>query len=190
MFIVKPHAMRRAAWFVAIGGAGIGVVAAAALLLFEVAVVSPALAKAQCALAAAAPSERALPVALQEMLLKSPGATLKYHVARQLLSASPSQVEGLRTTRRQLTELGVGLLLPLHLSESELMSLFATQSFMGVGVKGFARASAVYLNTPLEQINSSQTARLVAISHAPSAYLANPERLERRIQFLLSEGHE
>jgi membrane peptidoglycan carboxypeptidase len=77
-------------------------------------------------------------------------------------------------------------MLPLHLSQSEVEVAFLSQAYMGPGVRGFDQASKQYLGAGLQDLSTKQAAKLVAIVHAPTAYLASPERLERRAQYLLS----
>jgi hypothetical protein len=154
---------------------------------FDRLVVAPTLLKAEAALTAAAPSERELPPVVKAALIRSLGTQLKYLVAQRLLEASPSQIEGMKTTSRQFTELGVGLLLPLHLSTEQLLSLHASQAYMGQGVRGFAQAAGAHVGVPLAQVSPIQAAKLVVISRAPTAYLASPERLERHAQALLAK---
>jgi len=158
-----------------------------AVAAFDRVVVAPTLLKAEAALAAATPSEQALPQVLKVILNRSLGTQLKYLVARRLLEASPNQIGGMKTTSRQFTELGVGLLLPLHLSAEQLLSLHASQAYMGRGVRGFAQAADAHVGVSLAQVSSIQAARLVVISRAPAAYLESPERLERHAQALLVE---
>ncbi|NRF72450.1 transglycosylase domain-containing protein [Aquincola sp. S2] len=155
-------------------------------LAFEFTVVQPALSKAASLLAAAAPSERSPPATLMEALDRSQPELRKYQVARDLLAQPPSQIEGLRTLSRQSLEHGLGISLKLHLSEQDLSALHLSQAYMGPGVRGYAQASAIHLGVPLESVTREQAAKLVAISLAPAANLASPERLARRVELLLS----
>jgi hypothetical protein len=155
-------------------------------IAFEFTVVRPALIRTASLLATATPSERNPPVTVLEILGRSQPELRKYQVARNLLTHAPLYVEGLGRTRRQSAELGLGLFLSLHLSAHELAALHLSQAYMGTGVHGFAQASLVHLGVPLESVTLEQAAKLVAISYAPSAYLASPERLARRTEFLLA----
>ena len=163
---------------------------ALAIGAFELAVVQPALAKMRPILASALPSERNAPVALAQVLDRTEPELVKYHLARNLLATPPSQIEGIGTTRRQFTELTLGLALQAHLSAQEQSALFLSQAYMGPGIKGFGQAAQAYLGVPLEQVTRSQAARLVAISQAPSLYLASPERLARRTELILASERQ
>lgn len=153
---------------------------------FDVLVVQPTLAKIEGHITAAAPSERNPPAVVVEMLRRAYGSNLKYLVAKRVLADSPSQIDGVSQLQRQFAELGVGLLLPLHMVESEIAVTFVSKVYMGPGVFGFADAATRYIGVPLESLSERQAAQLVAIAHGPSAYLGNPQRLERRTQYLLS----
>lgn len=179
--------MRRFWKFASISFVTICLVLAMTVTTFDRLVVLPAIEKANTLLSAAAPSERNPPESLKQLLLSSLGSRVKFLVARDVLVAPPSQIEGMQTTSRQFTELGVGLLLLLHLSEKEILALHVSQAYMGTGVRGFSQASLRYANTPLENVTLAQAARLVVISYAPSTYLSNPERLEHRAQAILSK---
>lgn len=176
------HLFRWAAFFLA----GFLLCCCVGVVVFDALVVRPALSKIESTIASGAPSEREPPSAVVDMVHRAYGSHLKYLVARDALAASPSQVDGLSHLSRQFTELGLGLLLPLHLSEPQVATAYLSWAYMGPGVRGFAVASDRYLKVPLENLTPAQAARLVAIAHAPSAYLASPERLDRRTRYLLS----
>jgi hypothetical protein len=162
----------------ALVGCAIGV------LVFETLVVLPLVTGIVGRLDAATPSERQPPTIVTDMLRRAySGSQIKSFVVRNAMSAFPPVRP---TMRRQFTELGVFLLLPLHLSESEIESAYISSVYMGNDVHGFAKAAQNHLGVPLESVNVNQAARLVAIAHAPSAYLQDAERLERRTQYLLS----
>jgi hypothetical protein len=182
----KVITMRRLARWLAIFLGSLLFCSIVGLAAFEVLVVQPALSKIESFIAAAAPSERKPPAVVVEMLRRTYRSHLTYLVASRALYESPSQVEGAGTLHRQFTELGVGLLLPLHLSGPEIAAAFMSKAYMGPGVFGFAEASDRYMGVPLENLSVEQAAELVAIAHSPSAYLGNPQRLERRTQYLLS----
>jgi membrane peptidoglycan carboxypeptidase len=169
---------RLACWFL--------VAILASAVAFDVLVVLPAVSRVKAAVANSHPDESSPPSSIVEMLDRAYGSRLQQLVVRQVVHAS--QIEGLRITnsRRQLTELGLSLLLPLHVSRHEMQAAFLSQAYMGPDVTGFAAASKRYFGSPLQKVSREQAARLVAITHAPSIYLASPERLEKRAKLLLS----
>ncbi|WP_157669621.1 transglycosylase domain-containing protein [Chitinibacter sp. GC72] len=156
-----------------------------ATLVFDILMVRPVVLHIERTLSEAKPSERKPPKIVTDMVRKAYGSRLIYAVIRNALSAS-NQVKEMKTMHRQLTEFCVGILLPLHLSDAEIESFYISTAYIGNRIYGFSLASEHYFGTPLERISMIQAARLLAITHAPSAYLANPEGLERRVQYLLS----
>ena len=165
-------------------------VCASSVGVFDRLVVAPAVVNCEAFIASAAGSERDLTPAMLQVLGKQPGRHLTYLVARDILQAPPSQIESVRTADRQLMELGVGLLLPLHLSQRDLTTVYATRLMMGRGVRGLAQAAKVHTGVPLEQVTVAQAARLVVISRSPPYYLDNPELLDERVHRLLSTQAE
>ena len=153
---------------------------------FDALVVLPAVSKVKAAVANSQPSESSPPSSIVEMLDRAYGSRLKHLVVRQVVHASQSEGQRIGISRRQLTELGLSLLLPLHVSRQEMQAAFLSQAYMGPEVTGFAAASERYIGSPLQELSREQAARLVAITHAPSIYLASPERLEQRAKLLLS----
>jgi hypothetical protein len=164
----------------------LAVVVTSSALVFDFVIVQPTLAKAGVLLASAAPSEQNLPSPVERILKIDPGNHLNYKIAREMLASQPSEFESTGTIRRQLTEFSLGLFLGIHLTNQELSTLFISQAHMGPGVRGFNQAATQYLGTNLQLVTLEQAARLVAISHAPSLYLQNTNRLERRTAYLLS----
>ncbi|WP_457445876.1 transglycosylase domain-containing protein [Roseateles sp. P5_E4] len=155
------------------------------ILAFDLLVVRPHAASVERALDAAAPSERQPPAALRQLLHRAYGDLVKFIVARNLVLASAREDERMSGLRRMFTEAGVALLLPLHVSETQLEGALLSSAYMGSGIRGFAAVSQHYLGVPLERVDSAQAARLLAIEWVPSS-LDSPERLERRVRWLLS----
>ncbi len=180
----RAHRLARAAVALPI------VAAISALGYMEVGVVLPANRTIRAALAAASPSEVRPPPPVTEMLRRSLGKNLRFQIARQVVAADIRAGEHLGTTRRQLMELALAALLPLHLSKEELSTYYLTSAYLGPGIQGFANASVRYTGTSLDQVTLEQAAELFAIAHAPSFYVGDPERLARRKAFLLGSAGE
>lgn len=153
---------------------------------FDFLAVQPVLSKIEAYIADAAPSERNPTKVVVEMLRRAYGSRLKYIVTNSVLREEPSLVEGMSHLQRQFTELGVGFLLRMHLSEPEIATAFLSTAYMGSGVIGFAQASIRYFGMPLEDLSIRQAAQLIAIADAPAAHLLDQQRLEHRMQDLLS----
>lgn len=165
---------RAAAALLAVGVAG--------AIAFDLLGAGPPLAQVDRMLADASPSERRPPAALVDMLHRAYGDQLAWPVARQAVLTD--EVGRRRLLHRQFVELGVALLLPLHFSPGDIETAFLASTPMGPGTRGFAAASQRHLGVPLASVDAAQSARLVAISWAPSWSLGSPERLERRVRHL------
>lgn len=161
-----------------LGAALVGAVA------FDRWVARPHLAQVDRMLAGASPSERRPPAALTEMLARAHQDGLASSVARQAVLSGDVEHQG--RLRRQVIELGVAWLLPLHFSQGDIETAYLASTYMGPGPRGFAAASQRYLGVSLASVDAEQAARLVAIAWAPGLYLGSPERLERRVQRLLA----
>ncbi|MFG6412514.1 transglycosylase domain-containing protein [Roseateles sp. DC23W] len=159
---------------------------ALAVLVFDIFTVRPCVARIEQVIATAHPDERNPSAALQEMIHRAHGDRLEGLVARDAVLSSMRGGERMQTLPRVLTEAGVAMLLPWHLSEAQLETAYLASSFMGTGVRGFAAASARHLGTHLALVDLRQAAHLMAIAHAPSFSLQNPQRLGQRVLWLLS----
>ena len=175
--------MHRLARFSAIVVGSLLVTSLVATAWFDVAFVQPAAAKARSLLAQASATERQPPTDLVRLLAASDGGKERGSVlVRRLLYLEPGQVNGLRTTQRQLVELGTTLLIGWHLNERELTSARIASAYLGASVVGFERGAAAYFNTSLELLSRDQLAELVALERAPTS---NPETVRRVKQLLL-----
>jgi hypothetical protein len=177
--------MHRLAKLTTIVASGLLLASVAALAWFDVAFVAPAVSKARALLVQASTTERQPPAHLVHLLAASDRNSERSALVRRLLHLEPSQVQDLRTTQRQLAELGTSVLIGWHLSEFELTSARLASSYMGNGIVGFERAAAKYFNTPLAQLTREQLAELVALERAPTTMLENPASLKRVKQLLL-----
>jgi hypothetical protein len=177
--------MHRIGKFLMIGAAALCITSVLAAAVFDRVAVAPVVAKARAAIANAASNERELPASVERALNRYVGNRLKFLAARYALTLQSSSEA--RESSSQIKEAGIGFFLPLHFSDKELLSFYASQVHMGPGVKGFSQAATYYINVPLEKLDRFQIAKLVAISHGPLVYLENPERLEKKVKQLLSE---
>lgn len=165
---------------------GLTFVVAVGVLIFDLRVVRPAVAKVEAALQTAAPSELQPPAPVTDLFRRAYGERLPLLLARRLPLLEPTQVDDGDRTLRVLSEGGLAVLLPLHLSRAEVEGAYFSTVYMGPGTQGLASASQRHLDVPLAEITTAkQAARLVAISEVPSIYLQNMERLERRVANLL-----
>lgn len=171
--------MRKVLNALATAAAALCLAAVLGVVAFDFLVVQPQVEAVRAAVSAAAPGEREPPAAVIEMIHRAHHGAVAPHAVRLLGIDSRSHL------RKVSTEAGLSILLPLHLSDQELTSFLLSRSYMGPDTRGFAQASLRHLGVPLESVDRAQAARLVAIAHAPSIYLVSPERLARRVAWLL-----
>lgn len=114
-----------------VGAAALTVGAAIGLAAFELQVVRPGLTAIRAALAAGAPAERAPPDVLLEMLMRAHHRELAPAAVRLLRVDRQQRHTGLRLG----TQLGLVVMLPLHLSERELAGFVLAQSLRHVDAR-------------------------------------------------------
>jgi len=153
-------------------------------LAFDLMVVRPAVDRIENRLQTAAPGERQPSAAVMDMLHRAYGVRINDLVARDAVSSG--QIESMGTLSRLSMELGIALLLPVHLSRTDIAAAYLTGAYMGPDARGFAAASRLYLGIELDRVDLAQAAKLVAMAHAPDIYRQSPERLERKAAQLLS----
>jgi len=176
--------LHRIAWLLA----GLALLTLVALGWFEALHVQPVAHAIRGQLAAADPAERAPPAVLAQLIQRSHGKRLPELVVLTSSWTASAGTQERKASIRQLTLQGQALLLPLRLSDQELQAAFLSQAWMGLEPRGFAAASQHYLGRPLAEVSATQAAQLVALSHAPASYLANPQRWARRTQHLLEQA--
>lgn len=104
-----------------------------------------------------------------------------------------------RSLQRKFTEILMAVLLELHYDKSEILETYINEIYLGQdgnrAIHGFGLASHFYFDMPLERLDASQVALLVALVKGPSYYdpRRQPQRaLERRnlvLQGLARHGH-
>jgi hypothetical protein len=186
--VTETGLVHRLVGFGAFGLSVIFFTAVATLIWFEITTMRPVVSHARTLLAKAAHSELDPPQVLDRMLGRAHTEDRMACRAMSLVLRDQGFAAGMKMLRRQLTEAGVCFLASWHFSEMETKALFLSQSYMGPGVYGFSRAATQYIGVPLDRVDLMQAAKLVAIAHAPNLYLDNPERLNRRIDWLMSRG--
>lgn len=85
------------------------------------------------------------------------------------------------------------ILLPLHFKHDELYGIFASTARMQAyyakpeSEKGLNNFALQRFNKPLDQLSMQQSAMTVAMSHSPTSYQKDPQRLEMRTKWLLEK---
>lgn len=102
-----------------------------------------------------------------------------------------------RTFQRKLKEMVMAVLLELHYEKHEILQAYLNEVFLGQAgnraIHGFGLASRFYFDRPLRELTLSETALLVGLVQAPSAYdpRRHPERAlaRRNVVLTLLERH-
>ncbi|MGD8308279.1 MAG: transglycosylase domain-containing protein, partial [Chromatiales bacterium] len=101
-----------------------------------------------------------------------------------------------RTLWRKLNEAAMAVLLELHYAKDEILEAYANEIFLGQdgsrAIHGLGLASQFYFNRPLEELDLSQQALLVALAKGPSYYdpRRHAERARERRDLVLREMAE
>ncbi|AIY39707.1 Multimodular transpeptidase-transglycosylase [Collimonas arenae] len=92
-----------------------------------------------------------------------------------------------KTLQRKLNEILLSYKLEQQYSKDKLLELYMNQIYLGERSYGFAAASNIYFDKPLEQISIAEAAMLAGLPKAPSAYnpVANPQRAATRQHYIL-----
>ncbi|WP_211474715.1 penicillin-binding protein 1A [Collimonas humicola] len=92
-----------------------------------------------------------------------------------------------KTLQRKLMEILLSYKLEQQYSKDKLLELYMNQIYLGERSYGFAAASNIYFDKPLEQVSAAEAAMLAGLPKAPSAYnpVANPQRAQTRQHYIL-----
>ncbi len=124
---------------------------------------------------------RALVANIRATRVVQGGSTLTQQLVKNFFLTSE------RTFWRKFNEVLMALILEWRYSKDEILEAYANEIYLGQAggraVHGFALASRFYFNRPLQELDLSRTALLIALVRGPSAYdpRQHPERaLQRR----------
>lgn len=101
-----------------------------------------------------------------------------------------------RTLWRKLREAIMAVLTEIHYDKDVILQAYINEVYLGqnrsTGIFGFSRASEFYFDRPLNKLNLSQTALLVAMVQGPSYFnpRRNPERAKARRDLVLRQMHD
>lgn len=113
---------------------------------------------------------------------KAQGAsTITMQVARNFyLSAE-------KTFTRKLFEVILAIEIERKLSKNQILELYLNQIFLGRRAYGFAAASQIYFNKPVQRVSLAEAAMLAGLPKAPSAFnpVVNPRRAKVRQEYVL-----
>ena len=101
---------------------------------------------------------------------KKPGGSST--ITQQLTKNLLGNLEN-RTLKNKFIETIYAFSLELYLSKDEILTMYANTAYLGHQAQGFAEASRIYFDVPLEDLNDHQFLSLLATLSSPS--VSNPE---------------
>jgi penicillin-binding protein 1B len=111
---------------------------------------------------------RALVANIRATRVVQGGSTLTQQLVKNFFLTSE------RTIWRKFNEVLMALILEWRYSKDEILEAYANEIYLGQAggraVHGFALASRFYFNRPLQELDLSRTALLIALVRGPSAY--------------------
>lgn len=128
---------------------------------------------------------RALVANIRATRVVQGGSTLTQQLVKNFFLTSE------RTLWRKFNEVLMALILEWRYSKDEILEAYANEIYLGQAggkaVHGFALASHFYFNRPLQELDLSRTALLIALVRGPSAYdpRHNPELALKRRNLVL-----
>ena len=155
-------------------------VPAVALFAYDMIAVRPHLAQIESVLAQANPQDASPPEIIRDLIDANVGSPTP-HATRLVTSLVYS---GLSQGQWHVRNALWGVLLPMHFDKSQMYGFYSVLSYNGIdhGLSNFARRE---YGKSLGQLSPVQAATVVAITHAPTAYLRDRSRLDRRAKVLL-----
>ena len=113
---------------------------------------------------------------------KAQGAsTITMQVARNFYLSTE------KTFTRKLFEVLLAIEIERKLSKNQVLELYLNQIFLGRRAYGFAAASQIYFNKPVQRVSLAEAAMLAGLPKAPSAFnpVVNTRRAKVRQEYVL-----
>jgi len=132
---------------------------------------------------------RAIWVNIKERRFAQGGSTLTQQLIKNLFLTRE------RSIRRKLTEWPMAIALERRYSKEEILQAFVNEVFFAQdkarAIHGFGLASLYFFDKPIEELQTHESALLVALLKGPSYYspLRRPERALKRRNLVLSIMH-
>lgn len=151
-----------------------------AFIAYDTLAVRPHLARIRDLLAQANPEDASPPEAIRRLINANVGSPSPQAVRLVTSLVSSDVTRG----RSQIRETLWRMLLPMHIDKSKMYGIYCSLSYNGVdqGLSSFANRE---FGKPLTQLSPMQAATTVAITHAPTLYLRDRNRLDQRARALL-----
>lgn len=128
-------------------------------------------------IAAAPPGERSPPEMLRRLHLTEYRGDLSWGAARMLMYKLDVPDEWRGGMDWQMNWALWWLLVRVHLSENEQLTILCSTTFMGRQSYGFEAGAQAYFHRPLDQLADEELATLVVIARWPSRW-SQPEKLD------------
>ncbi|MCC4591375.1 transglycosylase domain-containing protein [Xanthomonas campestris pv. cannae] len=156
-----------------------------ALIAYDVLAVRPHLARIRDLLAQANPEDASPPEAIRRLIDANVGSPSSQAVRLVTSRVSSDLTQGQSQMREALWR----LLLPMHFDKSQMYGIYCSLSYNGVdhGLNSFANRE---FGKPLGQLSPMQAATTVAVTHAPTLYLRDRNRLAQRARTLLVRSQQ
>ncbi|EGY53669.1 penicillin-binding protein 1A [Neisseria shayeganii] len=114
--------------------------------------------------------------------VQSGASTITQQVARNFYLTNE------RTYTRKFNEALLAYKIEQSLTKDQILELYFNQIYLGQRAYGFAAASQIYFNKPVQELSLAEAAMLAGLPKAPSSYnpIVNPERARLRQEYILN----
>lgn len=114
--------------------------------------------------------------------VRSGASTITQQVARNFYLTNE------QTFTRKFNEALLAYKIEQSLTKDQILELYFNQIYLGQRAYGFAAASQVYFNKPVQELNLAEASMLAGLPKFPSAAnpLVNPKRAKQRQEYILN----
>lgn len=118
--------------------------------------------------------------------VQSGASTITQQVARNFYLTNE------RTYTRKFNEALLAYKIEQKLTKDQILELYFNQIYLGQRAYGFAAASLVYFNKPVQQLDLAEATILAGLPKAPSTFnpVVNPQRAKMRQRYILNNMME
>ena len=175
--------MRRIVRNLAVTAALLAGLPVASLLLYDLVAIQPRLNQVEEILQTAPELDANPPLLIRKMIDANSGDPSIAATRNVVWRVYPESSNLQRLLRESLWR----LLLPVHVGQDGMYGLYATLSFNGTDY-GLSSYAGREFGVKLDQLTLAQAAATVAVTHFPSAYSRDADRLSQRAQVLLKKS--
>lgn len=114
--------------------------------------------------------------------VRSGASTITQQVARNFFLTNE------RTFTRKFNEALLAYKIEQSLTKDQILELYFNQIYLGQRAYGFAAASQIYFNKPVQKLTLAEATILAGLPKAPSTFnpIVNPERAKLRQEYILN----